>query len=194
MERVFEQEILVPYRKALKEIHKELGRMVLSQAFRELMLRCDTPADLFTYYTEWKNRYLRHTDFMFFNAVMFDRLLSESDDKLRCVFVGERHANTLAVLFKALPQWHLRKQNFLNKKESPLGVEVMSSPGFVHELGGVVRDFVKPLVLNECAVCTATEKLKCCARCSYVKYCSVACQKKAWATHKQVCRPVKVLL
>ena len=43
-----------------------------------------------------------------------------------------------------------------------------------------------------CARCGATEgaggsKLKVCARCRAVRYCSAACQKAHWSAHRRVC-------
>ena len=41
----------------------------------------------------------------------------------------------------------------------------------------------------ECANCNKTKKLKKCARCTIVYYCSTECQKSHWKTHKPNCLP-----
>ena len=48
----------------------------------------------------------------------------------------------------------------------------------------VVKD---PRVERVCASCGSPNNLKSCARCKTVSYCSVACQKAAWKSHKQLC-------
>jgi len=49
-----------------------------------------------------------------------------------------------------------------------------------------------PVVVKKCAHCSTTNgKLKRCSRCNSVYYCSTACQKSHWATHKLQCKPVK---
>ena len=56
-------------------------------------------------------------------------------------------------------------------------------PAFAHE-------GVRILI---CAVCGAKERgedarMSVCARCRSVRYCSAACQRKAWPVHKRFCR------
>lgn len=41
--------------------------------------------------------------------------------------------------------------------------------------------------LTACASCPNTEKLKQCSRCKTVAYCSPACQRAHWQTHKPSC-------
>lgn len=47
--------------------------------------------------------------------------------------------------------------------------------------------------LTACASCAATDNLKHCARCKTVSYCSKACQRAHWQTHKPPCH-FKVIL
>ncbi|KAG6907547.1 hypothetical protein DXG01_008533 [Tephrocybe rancida] len=47
-----------------------------------------------------------------------------------------------------------------------------------------------PRVGKRCDSCGATDKaLKNCSKCHVARYCSVACQKQAWGTHKKTCQP-----
>eukprot|EP01102_Stenamoeba_stenopodia_P012147 TRINITY_DN3799_c0_g1_i1.p1 TRINITY_DN3799_c0_g1~~TRINITY_DN3799_c0_g1_i1.p1 ORF type:complete len:202 (+),score=25.11 TRINITY_DN3799_c0_g1_i1:690-1295(+) len=39
-----------------------------------------------------------------------------------------------------------------------------------------------------CDYCGSTKDLKLCGVCKQVRYCSVECQRKGWATHKAVCK------
>ena len=63
-------------------------------------------------------------------------------------------------------------------------------------LGLITRGWATPAEAPaECNLCGKrvgpATKLSTCARCKAAKYCSVACQKKDWATHKAICvRPV----
>lgn len=196
--QIFEREVLVPFSKACKEIQAELGSFDssrgLDQVFWELIGRCETPLDINRYFHEWEDRYLVRTDYMFFNAVMFDHLLSGSDSQLQFVLTGEEHAGTLARLCAMLPEWRLVEEKSAHDQYDFVEKELRNSATFTHALGGLVREVIKPFVLNECIVCPANEQLKCCVRCKSVKYCSVACQKKDWVSHKKVCEPVKVVL
>lgn len=45
----------------------------------------------------------------------------------------------------------------------------------------------KMSALTACASCNTTEKLKHCSRCKTVVYCSPACQRAHWQTHKPSC-------
>lgn len=47
--------------------------------------------------------------------------------------------------------------------------------------------------LTACASCATTDNLKHCARCKNVSYCSKACQRAHWQTHKPSCH-FRVLL
>lgn len=40
----------------------------------------------------------------------------------------------------------------------------------------------------QCDLCGSTKDLKLCGLCKQVRYCSVECQRKAWPTHKAVCK------
>ena len=42
---------------------------------------------------------------------------------------------------------------------------------------------------KKCSFCAAPCKNRKCARCKKVVYCSAACQKSAWKTHKAECKP-----
>lgn len=42
--------------------------------------------------------------------------------------------------------------------------------------------------LKVCASCTNTQQLKQCSRCKTVAYCSSACQRAHWQTHKPLCQ------
>jgi hypothetical protein len=50
----------------------------------------------------------------------------------------------------------------------------------------------KPKTLSACVGCGAvTEKLMQCGRCKVARYCSGACQKQHWPTHKPFCLPAQ---
>jgi len=58
----------------------------------------------------------------------------------------------------------------------------------------ITRGWERPTPARDnCAKCgvraSESRKLLTCTRCRSVKYCSAACQKGAWATHKLVCKP-----
>lgn len=53
--------------------------------------------------------------------------------------------------------------------------------------------FVNKFAKRACGACNvvdfmATDKFKQCGRCKNIRYCSKACQKAHWSTHKLVCK------
>lgn len=48
------------------------------------------------------------------------------------------------------------------------------------------KKMLRPLVAT-CAVCNKTEELSLCGRCQKIHYCSIACQRESWKTHKAWC-------
>ena len=42
--------------------------------------------------------------------------------------------------------------------------------------------------IDSCAVCHSTDSLKRCRRCSVTQYCSTACQRSDWRSHKPQCQ------
>ena len=42
--------------------------------------------------------------------------------------------------------------------------------------------------ISQCEICSKTENLKRCTVCKKVRYCSVACQRKDWSSHKKECK------
>lgn len=58
-------------------------------------------------------------------------------------------------------------------------------------LGGVAREARATPETGKCATCESQlpkARLKVCARCGAAEYCSRACQKADWKSHKRVCR------
>ena len=195
---LFNDKICGAYEETLVLIHKQLDLfdkdLMIDLAFNTIMVQYETVEELYKYYSAWQRCFLLHTDFMFYNAVMIDKILSGTDQKVSVVFVGHSHAKEIAPLLASLPKWKIVKQRSLSHKISPIQVVYEDDPLFEEELRDVVREFIKPLVRKECAQCPKTESMSRCGRCKYVKYCSAVCQKAAWQEHKKVCVPVKVKL
>ena len=46
-------------------------------------------------------------------------------------------------------------------------------------------------LVSQCSFCFENKKTKCCQGCQIIYYCSIECQKKAWVTHKTVCKKLQ---
>jgi hypothetical protein len=194
----YEELLLVPYRKALREICVEFAQfnpsMLLESALWQVFQKkCNTPTELYTFYENFDERYIGTIDCSFFDGMLFD-YLTEQSDKVCCVLVGDTHARGLKRLFEAVPGWTLLKEESIYRRLSVLFKTVLEPnvPEFLDGLRGTVKEFIRPLVLTTCAVCSRAENLQTCSRCKCVSYCGAACQKSDWQTHKAVCSPVKV--
>ena len=199
-----------------KEFENETLSLKMFDAMFKRFKKCPSEKTLLMYHDTWSGTYLTKTDYLFFEGMLFDKLLRETGNTTEpvCVIVGDAHAQSVSSLLGTIPGWEcicaatLRVPNLLlhivnddgeefeksfigaiQKTLEPLIVKINKKEQCTEKLKPYVEN--KILKKNKCAVCPDTENLKRCP-CHKVRYCSVECQREDRPAHKAVCKKVKV--
>ena len=134
--------------------------------------------------------FLKQTDYLFADVCFFDKILDTLKEGKSpiIVVIGAAHVDPVLEMLTTAGFELLSKNSVI--EENITGYRIKSSesvPQFIEDLVNVTKKFLTP----ECQVCAKEGPMKSCARCKNALYCSIACQKKAWKQHKEVCKVIE---
>ncbi|RKO82702.1 hypothetical protein BDK51DRAFT_51359 [Blyttiomyces helicus] len=125
---------------------------------------------------------------------------ASAEDRLATTMVWDQDKPIGDLLCEAL--WSLRKILAVSERPRvplartdvnvPFGLSVDGDAAQQDRLREAIIDRALHVPGSACDMCgtsAGTDRLKYCARCKRVAYCSAACQRGAWAQHRPSCRP-----
>ena len=184
------------YVEATNKIKEALAtRNLENPLHNELISFCfesETIDDLLRFYDTFYKLYCVDTDYIFYEACLFDRVLScEADDTPQCYIVGEVHAEKLSEALCCVKGWKKNVSESFYCMSNSFTTVVTVGPSFGSYLRKLIPIVVERLLVS-CQVCNKVGDIKKCGGCKELLYCSVQCQKKVWKEHEKVCKKVKV--
>ncbi len=157
-------------------------------------MACKTEKELLEWFIDWDKCYLADTDYSFFDGMLFDYIISTEWTGELCVYIGESHAKKVSVLLATLyGKDQITAMATQIAKVTCIGPGLNYEEEFPRKLSEGMDRFLESIRIC-CQNCAKTEQLQRCTVCKEVWYCGRACQVAAWAEHKIVCKPVKVLV
>jgi len=120
------------------------------------------------------------------SKVRLAEIFNQTDQKLQ--FEAARHSSNTGNSGPWNP-FHFDKNEIHERLAKALGSIATVGPSAATQIGSTTASSdVDEDQDMKCDRCGSTKDLKLCGVCKQVRYCSVECQRKAWVTHKAVCK------
>jgi hypothetical protein len=170
------------------DLSQEDPEEIISISFFKRFIGQPTLGDFLTYFESfWDSSYKIDGNYLFYEMMLIDRILSEATTDPLVLYVGDAHAKSVSEKLAELTGWTQLSMMRLIKNENFYTNIPNNDPFFRDKLLEVVDQALTPLYY-ECTYCSRKKGItKSCGWCKKDRYCDQACQAGAWPHHKMVC-------